>query len=119
MTRRTAFSLLPLALAALASAQDQDTKKKSKAPAERSVSGIVTDENDKPVPGAVVKLKNTRTLQIRSFIAREQGDYYFNGLATDVDYELSAEANGQGSATKILSLFDTHPEARMNLQLKK
>ena len=117
MLRRVAFSFLILALAAIAFGQDGT--KKSKGPAERSVSGIVTDENDKPVPGAVVKLKNTRTLQIRSFIAREQGDYYFNGLATDVDYELSAEANGQGSATKILSLFDTHPEARMNLQLKK
>jgi hypothetical protein len=117
MSKPFAFSFLLLALAIFAFAQD--TTKKSKAPAERSVSGIVTDENDKPVPGAVVKLKNTRTLQIRSFIAREQGDYYFNGLATDVDYELSAEANGQGSATKILSLFDTHPEARMNLQLKK
>jgi hypothetical protein len=117
MAKSFAFSFLIVALAVFAFAQD--TKKKSKGPTERSVSGIVTDENDKPVPGAVVKLKNTRTLQIRSFIAREQGDYYFNGLATDVDYELSAEANGQGSATKVLSLFDTHPEARMNLQLKK
>jgi hypothetical protein len=106
-----------LALAVFAFAQN--TNKKSKAPTERSVSGIVTDENDKPVPGAVVQLKNTKTLQIRSFIAREMGDYYFHGLATDVDYELKAEANGQASATKVLSLFDTHPEARMNLQLKK
>lgn len=117
MSKPFAFSFLLLALTIFAFAQD--TTKKSKAPAERSVSGIVTDENDKPVPGAVVKLKNTRSLQIRSFIARDQGDYYFNGLATDVDYELSAEANGQGSGTKVLSLFDTHPEARMNLQLKK
>ena len=72
--------------------------------------------NPSPAPSSTQEHPD---LQIRSFIAREQGDYYFNGLATDVDYELTAEANGQGSATKILSLFDTHPEARMNLQLKK
>jgi hypothetical protein len=46
------------------------------------------------------------------------GDYYFHGLATDVDYELKAESNGKGSATKTLSSFDTHPEARINLQIK-
>src|SRR5580658_8629700 len=118
MAKRFAFSFLILALAIFAFAQDSNNKK-SKVPTERSVSGIVTDENDKPVPGAVVQLKNTKTLQIRSFIAREMGDYYFHGLATDVDYELKAEANGQGSGIKILSAFDTRPEARINLQLKK
>jgi Carboxypeptidase regulatory-like domain len=115
MAKRFAFLSLILALACLAFAQDGGKKK---APAEKSVSGIVTDEHEKPVPGAVVKLKNTRTLQIRSFIARDMGDYYFNGLATDVDYELKAEANGQSSAPHVLSLFDTHNEARVNLQLK-
>jgi hypothetical protein len=110
-----AVVFLVLALAMVAFSQG----KKSKEPAEKSVSGVVTDEDGGPVPGAVVQLKNTKTLQIRSFIAKEHGEYYFNGLSTDVDYELKADFNGKTSGSKTLSSFDTHPEARLNLQLKK
>jgi hypothetical protein len=106
-----AFALL-LSLANLAPAQSK------KAPTERSVSGIVTDESGAPVPGAVVQLKNTKTMQVRSFIAKEKGDYYFHGLSTDVDYELKAQANGKTSASRTLSSFDSHAEATLNLQLK-
>jgi hypothetical protein len=114
MVKRLAALFFLLALAALVFGQG-----KSKEPAEKSVSGIVTDEDGTPVPGAVVQLKNTKTLQIRSFITREQGDYYFNGLATDVDYELKANANGKSSPAKTLSLFNSNSEAKVNLQLKK
>jgi hypothetical protein len=113
MLRRLPVVLLVLALAGLALGQ-----KKGKEPQEKSVSGIVTDASGNPVPGAVVQLKNTKTLQIRSFIAKEMGEYFFMGLATDVDYELKADANGKTSATKTLSLFDSHTEAKVNLQLK-
>jgi hypothetical protein len=115
MAKRLAVVFLILAMATFAFAQNKNNKE----PTERSVSGIVTDANDKPVPGAVVQLKNVKTLQVRSFITREMGDYYFHGLATDVDYELKADANAQASAVKTLSSFDTHAEARINLQLKK
>lgn len=92
--------------------------KKAKEPQERSVSGVVADASGNPVPGAVVQLKNTKTLEIRSFIAKEMGDYVFQGLSTDVDYELKAESNGKTSATKTLSAFDTRTDAKLNLQLK-
>jgi hypothetical protein len=113
MLRRSAVLLLVLALASLAFGQ-----KKSKEPQEKSVTGLVTDASGAPVPGAVVQLKNTKTLQVRSFIAKETGEYFFHGLTTDVDYELKAESNGKSSGTKILSSFDSHAEARLNLQLK-
>ena len=41
-----------------------------------------------------MQLKNTKTLEIRSFITRDNGNYYFHGLSTDVDYELRADYNG-------------------------
>jgi hypothetical protein len=113
MFKRLSVVLLVLALAGFALGQ-----KKPKAPQEKSVSGIVTDAAGNPVPGAVVQLKNTKTLQVRSFIAKEMGEYYFMGLATDVDYELKADANGKSSGSKTLSVFDSHAEARVNLQLK-
>jgi hypothetical protein len=94
------------------------SQKKSKEPAEKSVIGIVTDAAGNPVSGAVVQLKNTKTLQVRSFISKELGEYFFHGLATDVDYELKADSNGKSSGTKTLSSFDSHVEATINLQLK-
>jgi hypothetical protein len=112
MSRKIVPALLILLLATFAVAQ------KSKTPAERSVSGIVTDVAGAPVPGAVVQLENMKTMQIRSFIAKDKGDYYFNGLGTDVDYSLKAESNGHASAPKTLSTFDSHPAAIINLQLK-
>ena len=105
--------LLVVALAGFALGQ-----KKGKEPQEKSVGGVVTDASGSPVPGAVVQLKNMKTLQIRSFIAKEMGEYFFMGLATDVDYEIKADANGKSSGTKTLSLFDSHAEAKVNLQLK-
>jgi hypothetical protein len=57
----------------------------------RSVQGVVNNAQGEAVNGAVVQLKNTKTLQIRSFITRDNGAYYFHGLSTDVDYELRAD----------------------------
>jgi hypothetical protein len=91
---------------------------KDKAPSERTISGIVTAEDDSPVPGAVVQLKNMKTLQIRSFIAREKGDYIFQALSMDVDYELKATANGKESNSRTVSTFDSHPKVTVNLKLK-
>ncbi|HLI83029.1 MAG TPA: carboxypeptidase-like regulatory domain-containing protein [Bryobacteraceae bacterium] len=83
----------------------------------RSVSGQVTGPDDAPVNGAVVQLKNTKTLDIRSFITQDNGSYRFNGLSTDTDYELRAEYNGMASSSKTLSSFDDRKAATINLKL--
>ena len=44
--------------------------------------------------GAVVQLKNMKTLQIRSFITQTDGTYRFFELSPDVDYELKADYQG-------------------------
>jgi hypothetical protein len=85
----------------------------------RTVQGSVTDAEGEAVNGAVVQLKNTKTLQIRSFITKDNGAYYFHGLGTDVDYELHAEYQGASSGAKTLSTFDSRKVAVMNLKLKK
>jgi hypothetical protein len=66
-----------------------------------------------------VQLKNTKTLQIRSFITKENGAYYFHELSPDIDYELSAtdKATGEASGTKTLSSFDSRTNAILNLKL--
>lgn len=85
----------------------------------RSVQGTVTDANDNAIDGAVVQLKNTKNLQIRSFITKEHGAYYFHGLSPDVDYELKADYQGQSGPKKTLSSFDSRKQAVINLKLDK
>ena len=83
----------------------------------RSVQGGVTSADDQAVVGAVVQLKNTKNLQIRSFITKEDGTYYFHGLSPDIDYELKADFQGASSGTKTLSSFDSRKDAVINLKL--
>jgi len=85
----------------------------------RSVKGTVVSADEQTVTGAVVQLKNTKTLQIRSFITKNDGSYYFLGLSPDIDYELRADYQGASSGTKPLSSFDSRKEAIINLKLNK
>ena len=94
-------------------------KKKGDDQSLRSVQGTVSDAAGNAVDGAVVQLKNTKTLQIRSFITKDHGSYYFHGLSPDVDYELRAEYQGASSPTKTLSAFDSRKQAAINLTLSK
>ena len=85
----------------------------------RSVQGTVTTSEEAPVDGAVVQLKNLKTLQIRSFIAKNGGTYFFQGLSPDVDYELRADYQGASSGARTLSSFDSRKKAIINLKLVK
>lgn len=85
----------------------------------RSVQGAVTSPDDRPAVGAVVQLENTKTLQIRSFITKDDGIFHFYELGTDVDYKLKADdkSTGASSDTKTLSSFDSRKQAIINLKL--
>ena len=96
----------------------QDKKRLNEDTNTRSLEGAVTDTADKPATGAVGQLKDMKTLQIRSYITREDGAYHFAGLSTNVDYEIKADKNGQTSGTKTLSTFDSRKAAVINLKLK-
>ena len=85
----------------------------------RSIEGTILGAGSTPVPGAIVLLKDTKTLQVRSFIAQNDGKYHFYGLSADINYELRAEANGLTSPRKTVSVFDSHKIVKLNLKLKK
>src|SRR3979490_2364125 len=80
ISRTLLVTVLAVACAGLAPAQGKKDKDDSTT---RSLQGQVVDPDDKPVVGAVVQLKDTRTLQVRSFITQENGEYRFSGLRTD------------------------------------
>jgi hypothetical protein len=84
--------------------------------ATRTVTGRVVDKNEATLGGAVVYLKNTKTLAVKSFIAGDDGAFRFHALSKNVDYEVYAEYNGTRSNTKTVSSFDSR--AAVNFDLK-
>jgi len=125
MTRRYLLRLVaPASLVAPAAlAQQKDPglfrgPKKEKDDPTRSVAGLVRSDNDAPVEGAVVQLKDTKSLKVRSFLTRADGSYQFHGLSANVDYELKAGFQGASSEPKTLSVFDSRKQAVINLKLQ-
>ncbi len=84
----------------------------------RSLQGQVMNDADAPLPSAIVYLKNTKTLAVKTFIADKDGIYRFNALSPNVDYEVYAEKDGKKSETKTLSSFDSRKQATINLKIK-
>jgi hypothetical protein len=111
--------LLTLAAACWSSLSAQSKNKKDEDAGTRTVQGLVQNVDDMPLVGAVVQLKDMRTLQIRSFVTQDDGKYHFNGLKTEVDYQVKALYNGMSSPAKTVSLFDTRKIATLNLKLEK
>ena len=83
----------------------------------RTLDGIVMGKSDAALPGAVVYLKNTKTLAIKSLYSGEDGAYRFNALAPNTDYEVFAEYKGKKSDAKTLSSFDSRTNVRINLHI--
>jgi hypothetical protein len=114
------FQAAVLALLMPAFASAQETKKeKREAASERVVQGTVSDPDGKFINGAVVQLKDGRSLQVRSFITQQNGEYHFSNLKIDNDYHLKADFNGMTSGWKTLSVFDTRKVPVVNLKLEK
>lgn len=85
----------------------------------RTIEGIVTDAAHNPVARAIVQLKDTRSLQIRSFVTQADGVYRFAGLQNDVDYEVKAVVGEQSTPTKRVSSFESRKIIPVNLALEK
>ena len=85
----------------------------------RSIEGTVLNASGSPVPGAVVLIKDSKTLQVRSYVAQQDGKYHFYGLSTGSNYQLRGQAEGLTSKTKTVSVFDSHRKVVLNLKLAK
>lgn len=84
----------------------------------RTLTGRVFDRQDQPLAKAVVYLKNTKTLVVKTYIADSDGSYHFPALSPNVDYEVYAEHNGARSDTKTLSAFDNRKIVNFSLRVK-
>ena len=113
------FLIAILVLAGSGALTAQTKKEKREEAAQRGLQGTVSDPDDKPVTGAVVQLKDMRTLQVRSFITQSDGAYRFSGLKIDNDYQVKADYSGMSSGYKTLSVFDNRRTPIINLKLEK
>lgn len=85
----------------------------------RLLKGLVTKEgSEDPVEGAVVQLKNLKTLQVVSYITKKDGKYIFQNLSTNVDYEVRSTYQDLESSTRTLSIYNNKPEAFIQLKLE-
>ena len=84
----------------------------------RSVEGVVQGEGDAPIVGAVVQVKDLKSLQVRSYITQANGTFQFQNLNTGVDYELKADYKGASSPVRTLSTFDGRRNAVINLKIE-
>lgn len=112
------FFVLAMGAALLLPAQNDKKSKKEEATL-RSVQGTVVDNEDKPVVGAIVQLKDDRTLQMRSYITKANGEYHFSSLKVDDDYEVEAKNNHLTSGPKKISVFDNRKIVIQNLKADK
>jgi hypothetical protein len=87
------------------------------AQATRTLQGQVASSSDAPLSGAVVYLKNTKTLAIRTYISDGSGNYRFTSLSPNVDYEVYAEYKGARSDSKTLSAFDSRATAVIHIKV--
>ena len=90
---------------------------KEKPPQTRTLLGQVVDQDNSPLSDAVVYLKNTKTLTIKTYISEANGNYHFSGLAPNVDYEVYAEYKDHRSPARTLSSFDSRGEVVFNLKI--
>ena len=83
----------------------------------RTLNGNVRNKGDVALAGAIVYLKNTKTLTVKTYIADDEGGFHFHALSPNVDFEIYAEYNGVRSPTKTLSSFDSRTVVNMELKI--
>jgi len=122
------ISLLSLVAAAFAFAQNDNPsgqpnvflENKSKPPKGttfRTISGVVKDERDNPVRGAIVQLKDTRTSKVIDFPTKDDGKFVFRDLSMSIEYDLTA-LHGDLKLEKKVSPYDTRNNVTLVFKLE-
>lgn len=83
----------------------------------RSVHGVVMDARNRPLSGAIVVLKNTRTNGMQTVITDARGTFSFHQLKANVAYEVYAEWQHQRSPVRTDSAYEVAPDLRLDLKI--
>ena len=69
--------------------------------------GVVVDQDDHPIPTAVVNLTNLQSKKVSQDITDEKGEFRFGGLSPDINYELQAFFHDHWGKKETISIYDT------------
>jgi hypothetical protein len=88
-----------------------------RAPAFRTVSGVVTDGHE-PLHGVIVELENQDTHQITSYLTESDGRYVFKHIDSHADFQVWATFRGNKSPAHSISKFDDHLDKVIDIKCK-
>ena len=95
-----------------------ENKEKPPKPSDaRTITGLVKDERDNPIRGAIVQLKDMKTSKVIDFPTKDDGKFAFHDLRMDIDYELTAKHDGLTSMKKV-SIYDTRKNVVLTFKLE-
>ncbi len=107
-----------LGLVSVTSPQAWAAPPQLKTPVERTVLGTVVNSTGAPYDGAVVYLQDTKSMVIRSYVANNGGQFHFNQLSPDTDYQVWAEMNKNRTKKKTISMFSSHLKFTYKFKIK-
>jgi carboxypeptidase family protein len=84
---------------------------------DRVVQGKVEQADGGMVKGAIVYIKNAKTLEVRTYISTADGSYRFGQLNPDANYTVWAEFQGKKSKERSISSFDSKKIFNIPLKL--
>ena len=108
------FSCVALLTLSALCAASPDTKEKQVG---RLLFGKVLDQQDNPLPDAVVYVTNTRNRTVKTYIAGADGAFRFPALSEAIDYEVYAQFKNRKSDTKSVSQFDNRSQVYLVLKI--
>jgi len=90
---------------------------KEKKPQTRTVSGVVFDNAENPIEGAMVELKDLQTSKVLDIYSQEGGQYQFADLSFSHDYTIKATYKGSSSEVRQISSIESRARLVLNLTI--
>ncbi len=114
---RFGITFLLLLIALPAEAQFGPARRRDEGPKPKNVHGVVQDIRGKPLVGARVFIRDTKSNVVRTIETDTEGLYRVYALSPTVDYEIHAEFKGKASDKKVISSFLNREDNVVNFQL--
>jgi len=84
----------------------------------KTLDGRVLGNGDAPLTSAIVYLQDSKSNNIRTFIATQDGSYRFGQISPDLDYTVWAKYKDAKSPSKTISAYDSRKQLTIDLHIK-